>query len=196
MGFKDEFDSGASGVKEDYFKVKEGANVIRVLDEPKIIVSRFSKGKFVGVCFEGAPYCADLDEDERLHKRWKTWVIDRADGKIKLYDMPYTVAQEIRALLDNKEYTFETFPMPFDLTITVTNAGTFDAKYSVLPSRKDTPLSQEEQEAFAKKTPAAEIVERAKANAKKEWEDKNAIQLNELEPTKAPESINPDDIPF
>lgn len=195
MGFKEDFDTGSTSGKDDYFKVKEGANVVRILDEPAIIVSRFENGKFMGVCFEGAPYCTGLAEGERLHKKWKTWVIDRADGKVKLYDMPFTVAKEIRALLDNKDYTFDGFPMPFDLTISVKNAGKFEAEYSVLPARKDSALTEDEIKAFKSKTPVLDIINKAKANAKKEWEDKNTVQLDEPVEV-AKDEPNPDDIPF
>lgn len=201
MAFKDEFDAGAGAGKDDYFKVKEGANQIRVLDEPAVIVSRFEHKKFVGVCFEGAPYCTDLAEGEKLSRKWKAWIIDRADGKVKPYDMPYMVAKEIRGYLDNPEYSFKNFPMPFDITISVTKAGTFDAEYSVLPSRKDSEITPEEMAEYKTKTPAVELVDKAKNNAKKEWEDKHAIQLDEPTTAKTTgdypaEKISPKDIPF
>lgn len=203
MGFKDYFDAGAGSERNPEFKPKEGTNTVRVLDDPTVIVTRFEGKKFVGVCFEGAPYCADIPEGSRLNKKWQTWVIDRADGQIKLYYMPYTVAKEIRGYLDNPEYTFNSFPMPYDITITVKNAGTFDAEYSVLPARKETPLTVEELEMFKDKTSCAVLVNKAKEKAKKEWEDSNAIQLDEEPkdrkpdyPTDYPTEINPYDIPF
>lgn len=195
MSFKDSFDSGASTESKFLdFKPKEGSNSIRVMDDPTVIVKRFENKKFVGVCFEGAPYCANLDEGQRLDKKWKAWVLDRADGLLKTYDMPYTVAKEIRAYMDNPEYNFKTFPMPFDITISVTNAGTFDAEYSVLPSRKDTPLTEDEIAAYKKKVPASELVQKAKENAKKKYDDENAVQLEEPQTEK--DTPNPDDIPF
>ncbi len=195
MSFKEDFDAGAAGGREPEFKPKEGSNIVRVLDEPAVIVTRFRGNKFVGVCFEGAPYCADLEEGSRLNKKWQTWVLDRADGQIKMYFMPYTVAKEIRAYMENPDYTFSGFPMPYDITITVKNAGTFEAEYSVLPARKETPLTGDETAAFKEKTPAAELVQKSKERAKKEWEDSNAIQLDETKKPEYPE-VSPDDIPF
>lgn len=194
--FADEVASNSSTGKDEYFKVKNGDNRIRVVDRPSIIVSRFDGKKFVGVCFEGAPYCADLPEGSRLNKKWKAWVIDRADGVMKLYDMPWKVADQLLTLSKNPEYAFNTDPwsMPYDVTINVTGAGTLEAEYAVIAARKETPLTEAEVAEYRKKRSAADIVALVKEKARKEHEDKNSIQLDE--PARSEDTISPDDIPF
>lgn len=179
------FDDVESSQKEQYFKVKEGQNTIRIVGEPKKFLSRFKQG----ICYEGAPYCQmdSLDENEALTLRFKTWIIDRKDGVMKLYDFPNVVAKALKTLKDDPDYAFDGFPMPYDITITAENAGTKEVKYTVLP-RKESPLTDEEVEILKTKTPAAEIVAKYQEKAKKEYESKNAIQLDE--------PVTPDDIPF
>lgn len=179
------FDEVQSESKEQYFKVKEGQNTIRIVDEPKKFLSRFKQG----ICYEGAPYCQmdSLDEGESLTLRYKTWIIDRKDGVMKIYDMPNTVAKALKTFKDDPDYSFDGFPMPYDITITAENAGTKEVKYTVLP-RKESSLTPEEVEVLKSKTPAAEIVAKYQEKAKKEYESKNAIQLEE--------PVSSDDIPF
>ena len=59
------------------FKVQEGKNVIRILSEPRMVQS----------VYQGQP-----------NTKFVAWVIDRADGKIKLYYMLKTIPEAISAL--------------------------------------------------------------------------------------------------
>lgn len=120
----------------DYFKVKEGDNRIRLMSE----------------CL---PH-ADTFKGERNFK-WLCYVVDRRDGKIKPYFMPHTVYKQLEALQTNEDYAFSDVPMPYDITVNATKAGTKDAKYTVIPARKETPLTYEEREQFADAKPLSDL---------------------------------------
>lgn len=122
--------------KGDYFKVTNGDNKFRLLSE----------------C---VPH-ADTFKGERNFK-WLCYVIDRRDGKVKPYFMPNVVYKQIEALQLNDDYAFTDVPMPYDLTISVTGAGTKEAKYVIIPARKETPVTAIEHQEFADAKPLAEL---------------------------------------
>lgn len=201
MAFEDQFEKQTAehgigvGGSEGFWKPVEGANKIRIVAEPELTVSRY---KF-GVCYEGAEYCKkeNLGPKENLSYKWLTWIIDRTMDKQYLYSMPFSVTKMITSLKTNEEYAFEDFPMPYDITLNVKNAGTKEVEYSVVPSRKETPLTAPELELYGTQTPIADVLDAMKEKARKTHSD--AVQ----EPDEAdkkiafPEAeINPEDIPF
>ena len=120
------------------FKVKEGKNVIRILSEPKVVRS----------VYQGQP-----------NTKFIAWVIDRADGVIKLYDMPKTILEAISAYEDDEQFGFKSLPMPYDITINARGAGTKDVVYNVLPGKPGA-LTDAESEDFKAKKPIDEVVSR------------------------------------
>lgn len=74
--------------------------------------------------------------------------------------------------IDSKDgYGFQDFPMPYDINIKVENAGTTAATYSVIPSKKESKITEAEQEMIDKKmTPAEQIIEKMKEKAKRKFE--------------------------
>jgi hypothetical protein len=120
----------------DYFKVKNGDNRIRLMSE----------------CL---PH-ADTFKGERNFK-WLCYVIDRKDGKVKPYFMPHTIYKQIEALQTNDDYAFSDVPMPYDLTVNVMNAGTKEAKYAVIPARKESPVTALEYQALADAKPLKDL---------------------------------------
>lgn len=163
--FSDEFDKttkelGIGTENGAWFKPKEGANKLRILTSPIHSLSRFK----YGICYEGAPYCKpeSLGKDEKLQNKWLVWAIDRSDGAVKLYNMPYSITKEIATLQSNEEYVFESFPMPYDITLSAKGAGTKEVEYTVLASRKNTPLTDTEIEILDKQTPPEAILESMK----------------------------------
>ena len=109
------------------FKVKEGANRIRLMSE--CIPHPGS--------YKGTP-----------NFKFLCYVIDRADEKIKTYFMPVTIFKSIEALQIDSDYAFSEMPMPYDLTINAKNAGTKEVEYSVIPKPK-TELTEVETTALA-----------------------------------------------
>ncbi len=105
--------------KGQYFKVKEGANKIRLLS-PCIPYRSEYKGQ--------------------VNVKFPAWIIDRADGVIKLYFMPQTILNAIGGLQMSDDFGFVEVPMPYDLTIMAKNAGTKEVEYTVVGARNNTPL--------------------------------------------------------
>ena len=131
--------------KGDYFKVKDGDNKIRLL----------------------SPFLPHQSEyNGKTTFKFVAWILDRKDGKVKLYFMPKTIVDEIGVLQANPEYAFEEVPMPYDLTINAENAGTIDVEYKVVAARANTELTPEELKAFEEKPPIAEVVEKLAENQK------------------------------
>lgn len=119
---------------------------------------------------KGCPYHADGEDNGSLE--FTMWVIDRADGKIKIASFNNTTMKAIADLKHNPEYEFSgDFPV-YDIIISKRNAGEVigrDGKsrnkydYSVTPSRNETPLTPEETALVAKQKPISDIVDRMKA---------------------------------
>lgn len=187
----------------DWFKLGEGDNRFRILTEPEMLFEKFK----VGICYtdcgyEGTP-------------KFMTFVLDRADNKIKLAKLPYTVGTTIAGYEQDEEYVFDGYPMPYDIKVNAKNAGTKEVVYTVVPGRATTPVSQEILDELAKKTPVADIIAKMKEKKKEEhiadgtWEanqERKRKLEEELMAAKAAgrtakdnyptEDINPDDIPF
>src|SRR6185436_8339968 len=123
---------GGSGT----FKAKEGDNRVRLMSE----------------CL---PYQNDYKGEKSF--KWLCYVLDRRDGGIKAYFMPHTVYKAIEALQANPDYAFAEVPMPYDLTIRAVKAGTKDVEYSVIPARKELPLTDDEEQAYHKVKHISEV---------------------------------------
>ena len=74
-------------------------------------------------------------------------VIDRTDGSIKLYDLKRTIYTQLLEFAQNPEYGNPADPkIGYDVTIKKEKTGALpqNVKYSVMPSRKTSPLTDEE----------------------------------------------------
>ncbi|MDE2232886.1 MAG: hypothetical protein KGJ90_02025, partial [Patescibacteria group bacterium] len=84
------------------------------------------------------------------------------DGAIKLAFLPYSVVKAIRELQNDPEWAFDSFPMPRKLNIRAIGAGTKEVEYNVLPSLKESPVSDSVLSELAKKKTPEQIVEAMK----------------------------------
>ncbi len=125
--------------KGQYFKVKEGANKIRLLSP----------------C---VPYQSEFKGQTNV--KFLCWIIDRVDGQIKHYFMPTTVLNAISGLQMSDDFGFEDVPMPYDITIMAKNAGTKEVEYTVVGARTNTVLTEQEQGEFNNKPSIDEVVEK------------------------------------
>ena len=107
----------------DIYKLKEGDNRIRLMSE-----------------------CLPHQNDFKGQKsfKWLCYVLDRRDGKVKPFFMAHKIYKAIEALQLNPDYQFSDVPMPYDMTIHAKNAGTMDVEYSLIPARRETPLTDDE----------------------------------------------------
>ena len=152
--------------ESSWYKPIEGDNKMRILSTPWINVSRYK----YGACYDGAEYCKkeNLGKTDSLSYKWLTWIIDRTDGKQKLYNMPFSVTKALTALKTNEEYCFDDFPMPYDVTICVKGAGTKEVEYSIVPSRKEAPVTADELQELSKQSPVEDVIEAMKEKSRKE----------------------------
>lgn len=120
----------------DYLKFKEGPNKFRLLS-----MCLPHPGEYQG----------------RKTFKWLCYVIDRLDGKVKPLFMPHVIYKQIEALQMDDEYAFAEVPMPYDLTINAKNAGTKEVEYTVVPARKNSPVTPKELADLAAVKPLAEL---------------------------------------
>ena len=208
MGFAENFEREAKkfGLTGDFYNWTEGDNRVRGLSTPEIYVSRF--GKEFGACYEGAPYCKKEELEKakdkngkpaQLNKKWLCWAIIRREAtepELGLLRLPYKVMVQLKNLAqDTKDgYGFQDFPMPYDINIKVENAGETTAVYSVIPSKKETKITDEEMGALSKKTPVDQIIQKMKDKAKRKLE--GAPDPADKTIDYPEEKINADDIPW
>lgn len=114
----------------DWFAMQEGDNRVRILTEPQIICEKYK----VGICYPGCGYEGTM--------KYLTWVLDAKDGKIKLMKIPLTVFEAISMNESDEDYGFDGFPMPYDISIKATGAGTKEVKYALnCRPKKDIPVA-------------------------------------------------------
>jgi hypothetical protein len=120
----------------DYLKLKEGGNRLRLMT-----ACLPHPGTYQG----------------RKTFKWLCYVIDRTDGKVKPFFMPHKIYKQIEALQMSEDYGFTDVPMPYDLTINAKNAGTKEVEYTLMPARKESPVTPLEHQQLADLKPLAEL---------------------------------------
>lgn len=133
----------------DYFKIKEGANKLRILSSPVACYQAYQNG---------GGYKYSWDYIENGSKRYNCYVIDLEDNKLKWWAMPKSCALQVQALAKDPDTPFTSFPMPYDVKITAQGAGSKEVVYMVLPG-KESPISEEILTELAGKTRIQEILE-------------------------------------
>ncbi len=117
-------DLGNSG----YFKFEnKGVSKFRVLVEAKLIAQHFfGKGNKPSVCYgedKGCPFHGEnAPKDDKGNEKspsikFVTYVLDRADGKIKVADLPYTIIKRVDSWEKDEDYGFSGYPMPYDIKV-------------------------------------------------------------------------------
>jgi hypothetical protein len=142
--------------KGEYFKVKEGANKVRL----------------VSVCLPHESFY----KGQKTFK-WLCQVIDLTDGKVKPYFMPHTVYKQICDLQIDDDYKFEGVPMPYSINIQTTNAGQKEVNYSVIPSPKSVALTAEQLKAIESAPTVQELQDKVRENEKDPQEIPPATEM-------------------
>jgi hypothetical protein len=189
----------------DWYKFEEGDNVFRVLSEPEMIFEKFK----VGICYTGCNYEGT--------SKFMTYVLDRKDNKIKIAKLPYNIGKTIAGYQLDEDYSFEGFPMPYDIKVSAKNAGTKEVEYNIIPKPKREEISSEITEELSKLKSIPDIVQKMKENKKKEHiedgsfekrQKENLALKEEIASARAGQSsdvptieypddeISPEDIPF
>lgn len=167
---------GATGNSSDFFQFEKGQNKVRILARPEVLATHFfGKGNPSVVCVgvdEGCSHHKDTDQKPSL--KLATYVIDRKDGNVKLAELPLSVSYSLNDLQEDEDYSFDDFPMPYDVKITYDpDNDDPKAKYRLVGSPKREELTEEERKAFdeamEKMTPE-QYVEKRKAKSKEKVE--------------------------
>ncbi len=195
-----EFVSSSTG----WMKIREGVNVFRILTEPEVMFENFGKGICYHQCgFEGNP-------------KYLARVLDRADNKVKLYKIPFTIFETIAGFEKDEELEFSNFPMPYDVKVTAKGAGSKEVKYTVMPSLKRVNIDETVLEELKKQKSIKEVIalmqekniEKHKQDGTWQKEQDRLVQLaeelkkglgvkSEEDTIEYPEEeIDPNDIPF
>jgi len=147
----------------DWLNLKVGENRIRIISQFEIFGNHYNPTTKKGmICIGKDKGCIGCKAGVRLNVRALGWVIDRSDGKIKLFRMPYSVFKAIGELQKAAEYEFETVP-DYDITIKKQGEG-LDTEYSVIPARSNTEITGEELEEISKVVkPVIGILDKMKA---------------------------------
>ncbi len=160
--------------KGEYFKPVEGANRIRL----------------VSICLpHESTYMG------KTQFKWLCQVLDRKDGKVKPYFMPNTIYKFIADLQMDEDYRFSSIPMPYDITINATGAGTKEVKYSIMPARENKPLTTEEQNLLTEAPTVRELQKKIRENEAQQDQNQPVTSQNEAVETVV-EEISIEDIPF
>jgi hypothetical protein len=168
----------------DRFKLREGANRFRLMTE-----CIAHQGEYQG----------------KKNFKWLCQILDRADGRVKLFFMPHTIYKQIAALQQSEDYAFYDVPMPYDITITAKGAGTIEVEYTLMPARKETPLTEDERELLSAAKPIKDIKKALdeKAAEKKpatseaqQLADTLAHARQHAEPMRQGADLTDEDIPF
>lgn len=133
-----------------YFQVAEGDNRVQLLTHCAPLAQVWTGSKYE-IAEEGA---------KNISIKGVCWLLQ--DGVVKQAKLPYTVVKQVRDLMGDADYAFTEFPMPRMINIKAKNAGTKDVEYSVIPSPKETEISQEVLGELATKPTPEEIIEKLK----------------------------------
>lgn len=112
---------GGGGSNSDFFQFGKTKQTyrMRILAEPKVIAFHFfGEGQKPDVCTgidEGCPHHKEGDKKPSI--KLATYVIDRADGKVKLAELPLSISYSLNDLQEDSDYAFSEFPMPYDVKI-------------------------------------------------------------------------------
>lgn len=202
--------SSASG----FYTIKEGnENVVRVLTPGVEYASQFmGMGKPYRTLYgreKGDPLRqpdeSDADKQGRLvvptDKDGKPqrpsiksvlYVLDRADGGIKIAEFPYVIGKQIGALQKNPDYAFEDLPMPYDIRITFKKDAAPNEKYRVEVKPNGEDLSPETlaelEDKVVKRSP--ESVAQRKKDEQIDDDMKKGLRISEDELAKTASDFN------
>lgn len=227
MSLRDEINNenkqhGAEGGSKGYLNFETGKYRLRVLVKPKAIYTHFfGKGQSPVVCVgtdQGCPFHGedapvdDKGNEKKPSGKFTTYVVDRADGLIKMVDLPMSVIMRLADFQEDEDYAYDNnnYPMPYDIKITVdldNNDPKQKYKTEASPSREPVTSAEIDvlNEKMARMTPEQHVEKKKAVQKEKNGPYKPSAPIergqqkveNNLPDIEYPEEmINPDDIPF
>ena len=95
--------------------------------------------------------------------KWLCYVLDRRDNNVKLMFLPHSIMKAIGDFQQDADYTFDGYPMPYDINVKAKNAGKKEVEYSVIPAKAATELTSEELANIESQKPLTQIKEKLRA---------------------------------
>lgn len=195
---------GASGGKNEWFKIVEGANIIRILTPLVAYASHFKAGACLGK--ELCPICIanSKEPDESKHNKVSVKFLCHVlnGNDIKIAQLPYSIAKAIQTLQNDPDYAFNEVPMPYNIKIMADKAGTKEVSYTTIASPKREPVAKEILEKLAKLHTPEQIRDSMKNKRAKELGiTANTPNTEKMKPAfdeknYPKDDISPEDIPF
>lgn len=152
-----------SELSSDFYKLVEGSNKMRILTDFTEVNTINTNGKYGGIV---TPENQPTGEAKVQMKGW-AWAIIRGgtdkdgfvtESELKIVQFGTRILKQLVALRTSDEYRFEAMPMPYDVNIVATDAGTTDVVYTVTPARQNTDVTEAEMAQLNKKKTCADIV--------------------------------------
>jgi hypothetical protein len=179
--------------ESEWLKLKEGRNRIRVMTLPEPVPSHFKYGYCLG---KECTFKDEKGEHPKASIKFLAWVWSYDEKELRLANLAYSIASQIRTLENDPDYAFETYPMPFDVTINVKGAGTKEVEYGLIASPKREDPLPEATKAMEKKKSTVDIKDAMKKKKMKEL----GIEVEEVKVVGAvdypKDDIKPEDIPW
>lgn len=144
------------GSATNYFKFQRGDNRLRILTAGEVLATHFfGKGVKASTCYgieKGCPFHGDKapkdpeGKEKKPSIKYVCYVIDVNDKtqSIQLADLPFSIIKQVGDYQQNIDYAFDSFPMPYDITIKFDPDSASPAgMYKVIASPKREPVSDE-----------------------------------------------------
>lgn len=138
----------------DFYKFQEGANKLRILTDFFGVNTIRRGNEFAG---QVTAKNQAIEGDQVTFKGW-AWAIIRETGELKIVQLSKTLLLAVYSLKKDSDYQFDGYPMPYDITINATGAGTKEVKYSVTPARQNSEVTEEEMAQLVKKKSIPDII--------------------------------------
>lgn len=142
-----------SGGSSDFMTLAEGDNKIRIVSEPEVRWTFWDNATKRSIPASGPD--EELD-GKKPGMKTLYYVIDRADGAIKLLEVGVTIFRQIKEFAMDEEYGFESYP-PYDFTIKRVGTGK-ETRYTVVPAKNDTELTADELAKLGECRPLPEVI--------------------------------------
>ncbi len=157
------------GIKsnDSWLKLVDGDNRIRIISEFEDYGVHYLKDEKKSVICIGKDQCKLCKKNIEVRCQFLGWVIDRSDNQVKLFRTGYSVIKQISELAKSSEYGFEGIP-PYDIIINKKGQG-LETKYSVLPARQNTPLTESELQLITTLEDPKEIINNMKEKVESEY---------------------------
>lgn len=146
--------------RAERFKLVNGDNKIVILTNP----IGFSTVFGIGMAYEDCGY------GQYAGRKYKCYVLDTTDDKVKIADFSYTTAQKLSALSEGTRTAFEGFPMPYAINLKTSKAGTKEVMTDCL-AMEDYTLSEAVLAQLEGFSPIQEVIDNLKKWQKKQNEE-------------------------